>query len=688
MPGLIETSDDQSTATPMCHIVTPVGMMGYGFDEVQTEATLSKLVPTGIPTAIIMDAGSTDSGPSKLALGDMSAPRTSYVRDLEKLCKLVDAFKVPLIFSSAGGDGTDEHVKVMLEILDEITAKDENAHMSFKTLSIYSGIDKEVILDRLRSGRISGCGSSVPELTEEAVNTTPHIVAQMGPEPYIAAMRENPDFNIIAGGRSYDPSPYIAYCAYMAKYPDDDTTSEAALKRWGGFTHMGKIMECGGQCAIPKSSGAYATVYRDGLFEVTPMDPSARCTAVSVAAHTLYEKSRPDHLFGPGGFLDLTTAKYEELSNERTVRVKGSNFHFSTDNGKPYQLKLEGAKVVGYRSMFMGSFRDPILISQLDVLLKRVKDYVKMQHKHLPGEYDIGFHTYGKEEVFIVGEAVASSQELAKSIAACARVGCIHGQYPGQKATSGNFAFGIAGRMEWEGGPCANFSIYHLMDLEKGEETLHFGSPNGQHVANGHTSNGHANGDAANGHGGSKPRQQQQPLLRHSVTVKGRGLEPPSPTSGEEDSAAAPPAPAGPKSSSKPATKTPKQASAATPAAAPPKTVGDLARVLRSKCAGPFEVTFDILFGSKEEYILVRDSGLLSNDVVARALGVRVDQLIWSGFFEPALAFKATIPRIRHGKLVAAGSFMENDMHGSQEYLGLMNVELPEAILEALSEHC
>jgi hypothetical protein len=129
MPGLVETRDGQSPATPMCHIVTPVGMMGYGFDEVQTEATLSKLVPTGIPTVIIMDAGSTDSGPSKLALGDMSAPRTSYVRDLEKLCKLIDAFKVPLIFSSAGGDGTDEHVNVMLEILDEITAKEENAYV-------------------------------------------------------------------------------------------------------------------------------------------------------------------------------------------------------------------------------------------------------------------------------------------------------------------------------------------------------------------------------------------------------------------------------------------------------------------------------------------------------------------------------------------------------------------------------
>ena len=55
--------------------------------------------------------------------------------------------------------------------------------------------------------------------------------------------------------------------------------------------HMGKIMECGGICAIPKGKVILATVRKDD-FELLPMDPATRCTELSVAAHTLYEKSK------------------------------------------------------------------------------------------------------------------------------------------------------------------------------------------------------------------------------------------------------------------------------------------------------------------------------------------------------------------------------------------------------------
>jgi hypothetical protein len=111
---------------PLCHILTPVGMMGYGFDETLTSTALSSLVPTGIPTVIILDAGSTDSGPSKLALGTMKCLRSAYWKDLEKLLRLVHSFKVPLIFTSAGGSGSDEHVNTMLDIIREIAAEESD----------------------------------------------------------------------------------------------------------------------------------------------------------------------------------------------------------------------------------------------------------------------------------------------------------------------------------------------------------------------------------------------------------------------------------------------------------------------------------------------------------------------------------------------------------------------------------
>lgn len=115
-------------AGPICHIVTPVGNMGYGFDEELIHYELACLVPTGVPTAIILDSGSTDSGPQKLALGSMTCPRSAYYKDLSKLLRLVHTFRVPLIFSSAGGDGADEHVKEMEEIVKEIAAEEENKY--------------------------------------------------------------------------------------------------------------------------------------------------------------------------------------------------------------------------------------------------------------------------------------------------------------------------------------------------------------------------------------------------------------------------------------------------------------------------------------------------------------------------------------------------------------------------------
>jgi hypothetical protein len=321
---------------PICQIVTPVGMLGYGFDYDTTVYELANLVPNGVPTAIILDSGSTDSGPEKLALGNMSCPRNAYYRDLKRLMKLVYDFRVPLIFGSAGGDGADEHVKELLGVIEEICALEENKSVSqhlgvarrnrlcsprfrdycFKTLSVLSSIDKATVLERLGAGRVAGCGVCVPPLTTEDVEQTPRIVAQLGPEPYIDLMEANPDFNIIVGGRTYDPATYVAYAVYQLKLQFPKLSEAQIEERYGGFVHMGKIMECGGLCSSPKSHGAVATVYSSGLFDVRPTAPESRCTPYSIAAHALYENGRPDVLNGPGGSLHLLDCKYDQLPIE------------------------------------------------------------------------------------------------------------------------------------------------------------------------------------------------------------------------------------------------------------------------------------------------------------------------------------------------------------------------------------
>ena len=109
-----------SPTEPLCQVVTPVGMMGYGFPEDQTEAALERFSKLSTPTAIIFDSGSTDSGPSKLALGSTTCPRSSYVRDFRKLLTFSLKYQMPILISSAGGNGSDDHVDLFLQIIREI----------------------------------------------------------------------------------------------------------------------------------------------------------------------------------------------------------------------------------------------------------------------------------------------------------------------------------------------------------------------------------------------------------------------------------------------------------------------------------------------------------------------------------------------------------------------------------------
>ena len=90
------------------------------------------------------------------------------------------------------------------------------------------------------------------------------------------------------------------------------------------------------------------------------------------------------------------------------------------------------------------------------------------------------------------------------------------------------------------------------------------------------------------------------------------------------------------------------------------------------------------MFDSEEEYQLVKESNLLTIASMAQLFAIQEDDIVWAGFFDQALAYKVTIPRLRNGKPTAAGGYMENDVHGSQMYLGLMNIELPETLIQAL----
>jgi hypothetical protein len=98
----------------------------------------------------------------------------------------------------------------------------------------------------------------------------------------------------------------------------------------------------------------------------------------------------------------------------------------------------------------------------------------------------------------------------------------------------------------------------------------------------------------------------------------------------------------------------------------------DLARVIRSKNAGPYEITFDVMFTDSAVYTHVRDSGALTAATIAALYRIDEAELTYCAFFEPALAFKFTM--LRHGDQGGVG---ERDTFGAQQHAPLLDLAIP-----------
>ncbi|SDB67193.1 DUF4387 domain-containing protein [Belnapia rosea] len=99
--------------------------------------------------------------------------------------------------------------------------------------------------------------------------------------------------------------------------------------------------------------------------------------------------------------------------------------------------------------------------------------------------------------------------------------------------------------------------------------------------------------------------------------------------------------------------------------------IRDIAQVCKSKNAGPFMVTIDVLFEDPGLYSRVKATGVLSAALFARLYGVAEGDVLFTPY-DTASAFKATLPR-----LVPAGDFGDTDVYGAQQHAPLLDVEVP-----------
>lgn len=96
----------------------------------------------------------------------------------------------------------------------------------------------------------------------------------------------------------------------------------------------------------------------------------------------------------------------------------------------------------------------------------------------------------------------------------------------------------------------------------------------------------------------------------------------------------------------------------------------DLARVIRSKNAGPFELTLDIICKDQRQYDMLKGLNIFTEEMVSGLYGIPIEDVLAIIYFEPAKAIKITLKR-----RIASGAFGETDIYGAQQHAPLMNME-------------
>jgi hypothetical protein len=438
-------------------ILSPTAILGYGFPESSFAAGLKKK-----PHLIAADAGSTDPGPHYLGAGVSFTERQAVKRDLALMLTAGLDLGIPVIIGTAGGSGGQPHLSWAAQIVREIAAEKK---INFKMALIHAEMERDFLLTKLRQGKLSPLGP-VPAVKEQDITEAVRIVGQMGIEPFIRAL--NQGARVILAGRAYDPAIFAAPAIAAGFAP-------------GLAFHLGKILECGAIAATPGSgSDCLFGVLNHHSFTVEPLNPLRCCTITSVAAHTLYEKSNPLLLPGPGGMLDLSACQFKPENNpsgeSRMVRVWGSRFIPAAK----YTVKIEGVKRVGFRTVCLAGCRDPVMIKNIKILMEKVRERVKDNFSRENYRYHLDFKLYGlngvmgaveplkttkAHELGIIIEAVAPTQEIANTICSFARTTMLHADYPGRIATAGNLAFPYS-PSDFATGEVFNFHIYHLLEVD------------------------------------------------------------------------------------------------------------------------------------------------------------------------------------------------------------------------------
>lgn len=96
----------------------------------------------------------------------------------------------------------------------------------------------------------------------------------------------------------------------------------------------------------------------------------------------------------------------------------------------------------------------------------------------------------------------------------------------------------------------------------------------------------------------------------------------------------------------------------------------EVAKLIRSKNAGPFHLTFDVMFEDEHTYNAVKNSAALTPQKISSLFGVS-ESVVGVFHYAPAYAIKFTIPRP-----TVSGDLADGDVFGGQQYGPLVEIKV------------
>ena len=97
----------------------------------------------------------------------------------------------------------------------------------------------------------------------------------------------------------------------------------------------------------------------------------------------------------------------------------------------------------------------------------------------------------------------------------------------------------------------------------------------------------------------------------------------------------------------------------------------EIAKVIRSKNAGPFFLTLDVLFADEASYRRVESARVIEREKMAKLYRQPLEN-VFVYHHPAALAMKVTMVRA-----TPAGSIFDTDLYGAQQHVLLYPLEIP-----------